>query len=616
MANADDAQVNETLSGQPPLTLEQSTYISPAIERDAKEKVDNPEALYRSLVRSLRRRSGFGILFLQCTPVKGQEIFSRLQQDLPQKQIGMLTLDEPVDNLRRLVAAREDLANLNVLFIEGIDKSLAPYVKSEAGRNDYYKLEVLPPILNHLNRQRENFSSQFSRLCLVFVVQPFSLKYFMHRAVDFFDWRSGIWTFASGEAQLEKETSTALDKRYSEYLDLSPKERDEIIADLQNLIDEKRQSDEQRSRLLVKQGWVLGTAQNFKAMLRCCETALTLQATNDDAWYAKGIALGNLGRYEEAITAYDTAIDLKPDHYAAINNKGNALGNLGRYEDAITTYAAIDLPPDRHEVIDAKDVAPGNLERYEEALAAYDTALGIRPSKHKHTVFYNKGTSLSKLGRYEESISTYDAALAIQSNYPEALYNKGTSLVNLGRYEEAITAYDVIKSVKYEALNNKGYALDELGQYEKAITAYDDALNINPNQHEALNNKGCALDELGCHEEAIAAYDAALALKPDKYEALYNKGISLVNLGRYKEAIAAYDAALAIQPDNASTWYNKACSYALSKQLEDALTCLQKAIELDSTGECSEMAKTDTDFDGIRDSPQFRALISEGQGCA
>ncbi|WP_121968283.1 tetratricopeptide repeat protein [Leptolyngbya sp. BC1307] len=418
------------------------------MQKGAREKIDDPAALYRSLVRALRRRSGFGILFLQCTPAKGQEIFAQLKQDLPQKRLGRLMLDEPIDNLRSLIEAREDLAALNVLFIEGIDKSLAPYLKTEAGRNDYYKLEVLPPILNHLNRQREDFHRQFSHLCLVFVVRPFALKYFMHRAVDFFDWRSGIWTFAADNEQLTQETAQVLGTRYSEYVALSETARIEKIAKLQDLIDEKNQSDERRSQLLVEQSWVFGAGQDFAAALRCCEGATALQSTNDNAWYARGYALRKLGRSEEAIAAYD-------------------------------------------------------------------------------------------------------AALAIQPDYHDALYNKG-------------------------------YALDELGRYE----------------------------------EAIAAYDAALAIQPGKHAALDNKGIALGELGRYEEAIAAYDAALAIQPDNASTWYNKACSYALSKRLEDALTCLQKAIELDGTDKYSEMAKTDTDFDDIRDSPQFLALISEGQVCA
>ncbi len=513
MASVDDAKVKQVPSDQAPLTIEQAARVSPAMQQDAREKINDPEALYRSLVRALRRRSGFGILFLQCTPVKGQEIFSRLKQDLPQKQLGRLTLDEPIDNLRRLIEAREDLAKLNVLFVEGIDKSLAPYLKTEAGRNDYYKLEVLPPILNHLNRQREDFQRQFSHLCLVFVVRPFALKYFMYRAVDFFDWRSGIWTFSPDSEQLTRETVQVLDTRYSEYLTLSETARIEKIAELQDLIDEKNQSDEQRSRLLIEQSWVLGAGQDFATALRCCEGATALQPRNDKAWFAKGYALDELGRYEEAIAAFNAALAIKPDKHEALNNKGTALGKLGRYEEAI---------------------------------AAFDAALVIKPDKH------------------------------------DALYNKGIALGNLGRYEEAIAAFNA-------------------------------ALVIKPDKHEALYTKGIALGKSGRYEEAIAAYDAALAIKPDDHGLLNNKGIALGKLGRHEEAIAAYDAALAIKPDYASAWYNKACSYALSKQLEDTLTCLQKAIELDGTDEYSEMAKTDTDFDNIRNTPRFRALIAKTQ---
>ena len=154
-------------------------FVNPAhIEKAARGKINNQAELYRSLVRALKRRRGFGILFLQCTPAKGKEIFSQLQTDLSQKRIGRLTLTEPAENLKALVEAGEDLDELNVLFVEGIEHSLSPYIKSEIGRNDYYKLEVLPPILDHLNLHRENFRNQFKHLCLVFVVPPFALKYF------------------------------------------------------------------------------------------------------------------------------------------------------------------------------------------------------------------------------------------------------------------------------------------------------------------------------------------------------------------------------------------------------------------------------------------------------
>ncbi|MGB3294504.1 MAG: tetratricopeptide repeat protein, partial [Phormidesmis sp.] len=346
MAIVDDAEAKQVPSDREPLTVEQATQISPAIEKDARKKIDDPEALYRSLVRSLKRRSGFGILFLQCTPVQGREIFSRLTKDMPKKRIGRLTLDEPIDNLRRLIEAREDLAELNVLFIEGIDKSLAPHIKTEAGRNDYYKLEVLPPILDHLNRQRENFSSQFGHLCLLFVVTPSSLKYFMHRAVDFFDWRSGVWTFSRDSEQLTQETAQVLDGEYFDYLALSKTERMEKIVKLQDLIDEKNQSDEQRAQLLVEQSWVFEAGRDFATALRCCEEATALQPTNYDAWFAKGVALFNLGRYEEVIAACDAALYFHPDKHRALHNKGIALFHLGRHEEAIASYdAALQLKP-------------------------------------------------------------------------------------------------------------------------------------------------------------------------------------------------------------------------------------------------------------------------------
>ena len=122
----------------------------------------------------------------------------------------------------------------------------------------------------------------------------------------------------------------------------------------------------------------------------------------------------------------------------------------------------------------------------------------------------------------------------------------------------------------------QGNVLYELGRYQEAIAAFDAALAIKPDYHEAFYNKGVALSALGCTEEAIAAYDAALAIKSDYHKAFSNKGNALSALGRTEEVIAAFDAALAIEPNHPNTHYNKACSYALSLQLNDALTVLQK----------------------------------------
>ncbi|MGA1132208.1 MAG: TPR end-of-group domain-containing protein [Prochlorotrichaceae cyanobacterium] len=73
--------------------------------------------------------------------------------------------------------------------------------------------------------------------------------------------------------------------------------------------------------------------------------------------------------------------------------------------------------------------------------------------------------------------------------------------------------------------------------------------------------------------------------------------------------MASYDEALKYKPDYASAWYNKSCCYALQNQLELALAHLQQAIKLDP--QYRDMARSDSDFDGIRRDDRFQALINE-----
>ncbi|MGB7056667.1 MAG: tetratricopeptide repeat protein, partial [Geitlerinemataceae cyanobacterium] len=56
-------------------------------------------------------------------------------------------------------------------------------------------------------------------------------------------------------------------------------------------------------------------------------------------------------------------------------------------------------------------------------------------------------------------------------------------------------------------------------------------------------------------------------------------------------------------------WYNTACLYAMQQNLDAAISHLQKAIDLDP--KYRDMAKTDTDFDCIRDCDRFLKLLDE-----
>jgi len=360
---------------------------------------------------------------------------------------------------------------------------------------------------------------------------------------------------------------------------------------------------------LNNKGLALGNLGHHEEAIVAFDQALAIKPDLHEAFYNKGVALGNLGCHEEAIAAYDQALAIKPDTHEAFYNKGVALGNLGRYKEAIATYdQALAIQPDKHETFYNKGVALGNLGRYVEAISAFDQAIAINLEYHE--AFFIKGVLLFQLGRDEEAVTAFDQLLYVKSEYPEAFFIKGMALRFVERHEEAIAAYDQALAIKpdlHDAFYNKGIALGNLGRYVEAIAAYDQALAIKPDDHDAFYSKGFALLELERYVEAIAAYDQALAIKPDYHGTFNNKGIALVNLERYVEAIAAYDQALAIKPDNPNAFYGKACCYGLQKNVVKAVEFLQQAIALNP--KLREYAKTDSDFDGVRDDERFRAVV-------
>ena len=192
---------------------------------------------------------------------------------------------------------------------------------------------------------------------------------------------------------------------------------------------------------------------------------------------------------------------------------------------------------------------------------------------------------------------------------------KKTGAVDVGRYLLVILQQLGQMAKQYPTYPvaaecfNCGNALYEIGQYEAAIASYDQALAFKPDYHEAWYSRVSALSDLGQKEEAIASYDKAIEFKPDDYNAWNNRGIALSALGSYEEALMSFEQALQIQPRYANAHYNKACCYGLQKNIDLAIATLQQAISLDS--KYREMAKTDADFDRIRDDERFQAMVGE-----
>ncbi len=505
----------------------------------------DPAIEYQGLLRGLRRKRGFGLYFVQCSPAEGTKLIARIREDLP--KIEVLKFDAAMDgNFYQCVADYlQAHGDTEVLFVQGLEYSLLSYeaTKREEGWSSEeiysYSWKAVPRLLGNLNLQRERFRDNFP-IRFVFLLPSFAMKYLIRRAPDFFDWRSGIFEIPSDSELIEQESLRLVQEGgYKEYLSWTQPKRDCRIAEIQCWIGESNQTPDRRAQLFLKQGNLFAASDEYEAAIASYDQALKYKLDDDSAWYNRGFALGRLQRYEEAIANYDKAIEFKPDNsiesqlssYRLWHNRGFALLNLGRYEEAIASYdKAIEFKPDN----------------------SIEFQLGNR------RLWHNRGFALLNLGRYEEAIANYDKAIEFKS-------------------DNSIE----FQSSDYWVWHGRGFALLNLGRYEEAIASYDKAIEFKP--------------------------DNSIEFQLGNRRLWHNRGFALSNLERYEEAIASYDKAIEFKPNNAHTIYNKACCYGCQDQAELAIANLKQAIDLDP--KYREMAKTDADFERVRSDDRFQALI-------
>jgi tetratricopeptide (TPR) repeat protein len=77
----------------------------------------------------------------------------------------------------------------------------------------------------------------------------------------------------------------------------------------------------------------------------------------------------------------------------------------------------------------------------------------------------------------------------------------------------------------------------------------------------------------------------------------------------YDKAAEALEEALAQYPDDPAVLYNLACAESMRGRTAEAIHDLRRSVEVENGERFRELARTDTDFDPIRDEPEFQQLV-------
>jgi tetratricopeptide (TPR) repeat protein len=248
----------------------------------------------------------------------------------------------------------------------------------------------------------------------------------------------------------------------------------------------------------------------------------------------------------------------------------------------------------------------------------------------------------------------YSGAIGSLSTAPETYGQKGYEALIKGRNAEAAALFekavqrDPARAIHHQRL---GLAYLEMGVNERAMTALQASYRLSPsrttlfylgcvyqnmklhdaaiglfNQVKSANLKEATLAESAvgyepvadakigeCHvrrgqyERAIDILTRTIALYPSYPHSYFYLGVAYWEQGNPDLGVEQFFKVIELYPQESAAYYNVACYYAIKGIPDLALVWLEKAFKA-GFAQFKHM-ETDPDMGGIRDLPQYRALV-------
>lgn len=288
-----------------------------------------------------------------------------------------------------------------------------------------------------------------------------------------------------------------------------------------------------------------------------------------DKYLTQGAKFHKNKEYKHALEFYDKAIEVEPLDARAWLNKGTLFTET---------------------------------KNYNEALRCLDKTIEIAPEIAGGAVWVEKAEILHKLKDYNKAISCCDKALEINPKKARAWNGRASSLVKLERYKEALESFNkAAEFLPSEPIiwRNKADILWLLERYDESIRCCDKALAIDANMPAVWNIKGICLIKRNKYRQAIESFDKALANidrvdEQDVFvheEVWMHKAEAFEKLKEYENAIACLDKAINLSPRNSTHYSTKGAFLIFLERYDEAINCCNKALEIDPQCEAAKVNK-------------------------
>jgi tetratricopeptide (TPR) repeat protein len=307
-------------------------------------------------------------------------------------------------------------------------------------------------------------------------------------------------------------------------------------------------------------------AQNrFDAALQGYTRVLGLYPELPQAWFNQGVIHYQRRCYAQALESFRQAVAIEPRWGEAWFNLAQAHAQLGQAPKAEQAYQrAFELKPDYFEAVYNLGCTGLQKQDYAQAAQWLRRAVTISPD-HAHA-HHNLGLALRGLNQPQGAEQCFAQALELDPQLLPAWLNLAELRRKQGQVEEAIAAYRQAAQVhpaEAAIFNNLGNLYRDQGRYNQAIECYRHVVTLAPGLAEGHFNLGSVQRLAEAFAPAMASLIEAIRLKPAYADAWNNLALTCKNIGDIERALTCFNRALQIDPELAVARWNRAFVYLL-----------------------------------------------------
>ncbi len=313
-----------------------------------------------------------------------------------------------------------------------------------------------------------------------------------------------------------------------------------------------------------------------------CRRALEIDEDSADVRVALGGLYNASGKYENALHEFEEALD---------NNSNLADTYIGLAE----TWIALDR----------NEEAEASLRRAIETDVSYWAS------------FNAMGNFLFEHGRFLEAAEFYQMFVNRADDDAQALNNLGAAFYLAGDYRSAAAAWDRSLDIRptRSAYSNTGTMYYYVGDFERAANRYAKAANLAPNDFQMWGNLGDAYSfsetkktaaEVA-YKRAISLGEQLLSINANDSDTLSKVAYYYSRIGNREKSTEMAAKARNLSPDDMYVYYYSALIHVQFGELDDVLTALERAIELEYQ---RELLSLDPVLADLREEERFIRLVS------